>query len=281
MIQDADLKQILDLKRPLACIDVETNDKCPPKQAHIVELGLVMFYPDDRPTRRWASLMRLPEGVRLHPGATEVHGITLEMLEEVREHEGKMIPKYGTFGQHAKNLAHGLVDCDFFGYNVIFDIDCISAGMERAGIRWSAEGATLLDPFQLWKKLSKRTNSDFVREFAGREPSGAHRALNDIQDTIDGFFGFAQRFKLPSGVTECMELCKDPRDPDWIDEEGKFKFDKDGVPICNFGKKWNGYPMKDVSKGFYTWMLGPDTTFLDDAKKLARDAMNGVFPKRG
>lgn len=279
MIQDADLKQILQLEKPLACIDVETHDKCPPEQAHIVEMGLVMFYPDERPTRRWSSLMRLPEGVQLHPGATEGHGITLDMLEELREHEGQMVPKYPTFGQAARNLASGLVNCDFFGYNVQFDIGCLKAGMSRANVPWSIEGAVLLDPFALWKKLSKRTNSDFVREFARREPSNAHRALHDIQDTIDGFFGFFERFKLPSRVSECMELCKEQRDPDWIDEEGKFKWNKDGVPIVNFGRKWLGFPMHQVSKGYYTWML--EGNFLADAKAIAAQAAKGIFPVRG
>jgi hypothetical protein len=279
MIQDADLKEILQLEKPLACIDVETHDKCPPEQAHIVEMGLVMFYPDERPTRRWSSLMRLPEGVVLHPGATEVHGITPAMLEETREFEGKIVPKYPTFSQAAPNLAGGLRDCDYFGYNVTFDIGCITTGMKRAGVQWSAEGAVLLDPFLLWKKLCKRTNSDFVREYAGREPSGAHRALNDIQDTIDGFFGFARKFQLPSSVPECMELCKEQRDPTWIDEEGKFKWNSQGVAVCNFGKRWNGYPMNQVGSGFYTWML--EGNFLEDAKQLARDAIKKKFPVKG
>jgi hypothetical protein len=243
-------------------------------------MGLVMFYPGDKPTRRWSSLMRLPEGVILHPGATEVHGITPEMLEETREYEGQIVPKYPTFSQAAKNLAGGLVNCDFFGYNVPFDIGCLHAGMKRAGVPWSTEGAVLLDPFALWKKLMKRTNSDFVREFAGREPSNAHRALADIQDTIDGFFGFFQRLNLPPRVSECMELCTDPRDPDWIDSEGKFKWNKEGVPCVNFGRKWLGKPMSHVQKGYWTWMLGPDVNFKADTLEIVALAMQGKFPVR-
>jgi hypothetical protein len=68
VIQDADLKHILNLEKPLACIDVETHDKCPPAQAHIVEMGIVVFYPGDKPTYRWSSLMRLPPGVTLAKG---------------------------------------------------------------------------------------------------------------------------------------------------------------------------------------------------------------------
>jgi hypothetical protein len=162
------------------------------------------------------------------------------MLEELREYEGQQVPRWPTFGQQAKNLAKGLSGCDFFGYNVTFDMGCLDAGIKRANVPWPHTDAILLDPFALWKKLSKRTNSDFVREFAGREPTGAHRALNDIQDTIDGFFGFAQRFKLPQKVCDCVTFGDEPRDPNWIDTEGKFTFDDKGVPLCNFGNKWRG-----------------------------------------
>jgi len=264
---------VLDLERPLICVDVETHDKCPPEKSYIIEMGLIVFYHDGRPTKKWQSFFRLPPSVLIHPAATEVHKITMEMLEETREHEGKDIPKWPLFSQSARNLAGGMRDCDFCGYNVDFDLRAIMAGMKRAGVEWSYEGAHLLDPMNLWRKLQPRTNSDFVREYAGREPSGAHRALNDIQDTVDGAMGFFQRHKLPRTVQECHGLCKDP---EAIDSQRKFVF-KGDVPIINFGK-WSGTPMTNVARDYYAWMMKGE--FSPDTLRVVSAALNGVFPKK-
>jgi DNA polymerase III epsilon subunit-like protein len=282
VIQQANLGEILKLTRPLVCVDVETHDKCPPERAHIIEMGMVVYYPD-KPTRVWESLFRLPDGMKIHPAATEVHKITQEMVDERivdAEHadsvgDGKRY-RWPTFSQMAKNLAGGLKNCDYCGYNVPFDLRCIDAGMKRATITWTYEGALLLDPLRLWQKKCPRTNSDFVREFAGREPSDAHRALADIQDTIDGFRGFFDRHKLPETIKAIADICKDP---DSIDPDRKFVW-KAGVATCNFGK-WNGTALTSAKtnpgfRGYLEWMMRGD--FHPDTKRLVQAALRGEFP---
>lgn len=282
MIQQANLGEILKLTRPLVCVDVETHDKCPPERSHIIEMGMIVYYPD-KPTRVWQTLMRLPEGMKIHPAATEVHKITQDMVDERIDDaenadtvgDGKRF-RWPTFSQMARNLTIGLKDCDYCGYNVNFDLRCIMAGMKRANIPWTYEGARIVDPLRLWQKLCPRTNSDFVREYAGREPSDAHRALADIQDTIDGFRGFFDRHKLPVTVEAIADICKDP---DAIDPEKKFVW-KSGVATCNFGK-WNGTPLTHAKtnigfRGYLEWMMRGD--FHPETKRLVQEALRGEFP---
>ena len=280
MTTQANLNLLLKLTRPLVCLDVETHDKCPPERAHIIEMGMIVFYPD-KPTRMWQSLFRLPDGVKIHPAATDVHHITPEMVDERIEDpehgeaDGKRY-RWPTFGQMAKNLTIGLKDCDYCGYNVTFDLRCIAAGMKRANLPWTYEGAHILDPLRLWQKMCPRTNSDFVREYAGREPGDAHRALVDIQNTVDGFHGFFHRHKLPDTVKAITDLVKDP---EGIDTEGKFVW-RTGVAVCNFGK-WNGTPLTDATKNgafknYLEWIMKSD--FGPGTRRVVQEALQGRFP---
>lgn len=279
---------ILELTRPLVCVDVETHDKCPPERSHIIEIGMIVYYPAsmNKPTRMWQSLMRLPDGVKIHPAATGVHNITHEMIDERIDDpvnadmvgDGKRF-KWPTFTQMAKNLAGGMKDCDFCGYNVTFDLRCIAAGMKRAGIPWTYEGAMLLDPLRLWQKLCPRTNSDFVREYAGREPGDAHRALIDIQNTVEGFHGFFHRHKLPKTIKEIAAICAEAGQ---IDTDRKFVWRGD-VATCNFGK-WNGTPLAHAKtnaafKSYLEWMVRGGN-FEPSTLRVVKEALAGQFPEK-
>jgi DNA polymerase III epsilon subunit-like protein len=246
---------------------------------------MIIYYPD-KPTRMWQSLMRLPDDVKIHPAATQVHKITHDMIDERIDDpanadlvgDGKRF-KYPTFSQMAKNLARGMTDCDFCGYNVTFDLRCIAAGMKRAGLTWTYEGAHLLDPLRLWQKMCPRTNSDFVREYAGREPGDAHRALIDIQNTVDGFLGFHKRHQLPATIKEIVTLVAEPGQ---IDTDRKFVWRGD-VPTCNFGK-WNGTALTDVKnnlafRGYLEWMVRAGN-FEPSTIAVVKEALVGRFPEK-
>jgi DNA polymerase III epsilon subunit-like protein len=273
MILNADLRDKLKLTRPLVCVDVETHDKCPPEKAYIVEIGLIVFYPDGRPRKEWGTIVRPPEGIKVHPCATAVHGIEHAECFK-RNAEGEYV--YPSFKQIGVNLAQGTANCDFCGYNGGFDLRAIAAEMKRNGILWSYEDAHLLDPLAIWRKKSARTLTDAVREHARREPTDAHRALADISDTVDAMMGMFVNtdWDLPNTVKACADLCKNE---DNIDDAGKFSW-KGEVPIINFGK-WSGTPLTDPSlRGYLQWMLNGD--FTPSTKKVCIDALAGTFPKK-
>lgn len=273
MIKGADIRECLELTRPLVGFDVETHDLCPPEKGYIIEIGIEVFYPDRaKPVYTYETFVRPPERIKIHPAATAKHNIANEEVFKKREDGTWVYPCWRDIGV---NIIRGFTNCDFIAYNGGFDLRAVTAEMQRNGYAWSYDGAWLIDPLALWRKLFARTLSDAVREFAGREPTDAHRALADIQDTVDVFVGMHRRLGLPTSVEECAKLSKDP---DKIGLEGKFSW-KGDVPIICFGK-WNGTALNDSAlRGYLSWMVR-DGDFAPDTKRICMEALNGVYPKK-
>jgi DNA polymerase-3 subunit epsilon len=115
-----------------------------------------------------------------------------------------------------------------------------------------------------------------VREFCGREPSEAHRASGDVQDVYDVLLGQFDRWKdLPRNVEKLSELCFPP-DPDRLDDTGKFRW-QNGKVILTFGKN-AGKAIEVLPKDYLQWICGAD--FSEEVKQIAREAMQGRYPKR-
>lgn len=257
------LKNYLTLSKPLVWLDVETANMAPPEQARICEFSFHMIYPDDRPDKIWGTLVN--PGIPIHADTTRVHKI---MDSDVADK-----PK---FAQIAQNIAGGLKNVDFGGYNVKFDLRVLSGEFARCGITWTYLGACIIDPLRLWQVQMPRTLTDAVREFCGREPSEAHRASGDVQDVYDVLLGQFDRWKdLPRDVTKLSELCFPP-DPDRLDDTGKFRW-RDGKVIVTFGKN-AGKALESLPKDYLQWVCGAD--FSEEVKQIAREALQGRYPKR-
>lgn len=262
MILGESITQFLTLERPLVWLDVETHAKLPPEHGRIIELGFEMLYPDGREPKRWVSYIN--PGVPITADATGVH--------RIKDEDVSSAPR---FNQVAASLAKGFSHCDFGGYNVRFDLRCIEAEMTRAGVPWSYRDALLLDSLRLWQLGASRTLSDAVREFCGREPREAHRALGDAQDAQDAAVGMLRRFeKLPRELKALHELSF--KNPDHLDADGKIIWVGEEAAL-NFGKH-SGMLLKNVGRGYLEWICG--TNFPADVKKIATDALNGVYPKK-
>lgn len=257
------LKNYLTLTRPLVWLDVETANIAPPEQARICEFGFHMIYPDDRPDKIWGTLIN--PGIPIHPETTRVHNI---MDSDVAEK-----PR---FSQIANNLASGFKNVDYGGYNVKFDLRVLSGEFARCGVAWTYLESRILDPLRLWQVQMPRTLTDAVREFCGREPSEAHRAGGDVQDVYDVLLGQFERWpELPRDVAKLSELCFPP-DPDRLDDTGKFRW-RDGKVILTFGKN-AGKPIETLPKDYLQWIVGAD--FSEEVKQIAREALQGKYPKR-
>ena len=256
---------MFELVRPLFWLDVETHDKCPPEQAHIVELAFEGFYPDGT-TKTWSQLFKPP--VPIAEGATGVHNITNDMV--VDKHP---------FKAYAQNLAKGFTNCDFGGYNVLFDLRCLAAEFKRANITWDFNSAYRIDSLRMWQVAKPRTLSDACRELLGREPSAAHRATGDTSDARDVAAAlmamFPTAFPGPRTVKQMHETCF-PRDPDWVDSEGKIIF-KNGNACLTFGAHATK-PLQDVPKSYWNWIL--NASFSDEVKAIARNALEGQYPQK-
>jgi DNA polymerase-3 subunit epsilon len=252
----------MQLTRPLVALDVETHAKCKPSEGRIVELGMHIEYPDGRPPKVWCVLMN--PGV--HITADDVHGITDTDVATAKP-----------FSFYAKNLAEGWMDCDFCGYNVRFDLDVIQGEMDRAGVKWNYEGASLLDGLRLWQLAKPRTLSDAVKEFLGREPTTAHRALGDAEDALEVAKALLEKYPaLPQVVSDCHLLCF-PKNPLWVDSRGKVVWCEDGEAHLSFGKNQH-LPLRLVPRSYLEWILGGD--FSRGVKQIVERALKGDCPKK-
>lgn len=252
---------ILELTRPLVCLDVETHDKGSPEQVRIVELGFKKLYVDGREPYRYVSFV--DPGVPITAGATEVHHITDDMVVNAPQ-----------FNQLAPSLLKGFRDCDYCGYNVRFDLRVIAAEFLRVGIEWSPGDAKLLDSMHLWRVGQPRTLSDAVREFLKREPTEAHRALGDAEDALDVALAQLERFQLPHTIAELHALCYDDNH---VDSEGKFVW-INGEVACNFGRHRRTL-LKSMPVEYLDWMVRKGD-FSTEVKKLVANALSGVYPTK-
>jgi DNA polymerase-3 subunit epsilon len=255
------IAKLLNLTRPIIFFDVETHAKVPPEQARICELGFKIIYPDEREPKEWCCLVN--PTVPIATDASELHHITNADVQSARP-----------FVDYAKNIASGFRNCDYGGYHIRFDIRVMQAEMKRCGIDWSPGDALLLDAMHLWRVAQPRTLSDAVREFLGREPSDAHRALDDAKDSLDVAEAELLRFpSLPRTLKELHDLCFDINN---VDPDGKFIW-INGQAACNFGKHGQAKTLlRDMPKSYLQWMLNGD--FSTEVRNLVRNAIDGKYP---
>lgn len=258
---------MLNLSRPLIWLDVETHDKGSPDKLHIIELGFKVLYPPQadgsfKDPRRWNGFIKPP--VPITAGATEVHNITNEMVADAPP-----------WKEVAANVAKGFRDCDFGGYNVFFDLRVISGEMQRAGVEWDYDEAFVVDGLRIWQVAKPRTLGDAMREFCGKEPTNAHRALEDAEDAESVTYGMLGAFpNMPRTPEELHKLCF-PKNPNNVTPDGKIVWAGDHAAL-SFGKH-AGVHLKDIPPNYLRWMLGGD--FSPHVKRVLDNILSrGLFP---
>jgi DNA polymerase III epsilon subunit-like protein len=302
---------MIKLLRPLIVFDLETTGPNP-ETDRIVSLGFQKFvdrFPEGL-ARTYKTLVRplvpIPSAASFGTGGKySGHGITDEMVNGCRVcglSEGgtdahqmlgdspHAFAPWPTFAHIAPSLVKGFSGVDFGGFNIRFDLQTTRSELLRVGIEWDHGDAAIIDGFRLWQVAIPRSLSDAVEEFCGRKATDAHEAGADVADAVDVICGILRKFgSLPRDVGEIDRLCS----PGRIDADGKFVFDETGVPIVNFGKKWKGAPLRDAARctcsgrrcdclrGYLQWMLQPKQTFAPSTKKIAADALKGIYPQQG
>lgn len=267
------------LDRPIVFFDLETtgvnfqNDR-------IVEIGMIKLMPDGE---RIVRTKRFNPGIPIPPESTAIHGISdADVANE---------PPFETF---ADNLAAWLDGCDLGGYNLIgFDIPMLQQEMKRCGVSFSTEGRRIVDAFVIYRRMCPRDLSEAVRFYCGREMENAHSAEADILATVDVFAGQMKMYadatpethRFPKGVDTfpttiagIHEFCNKKPD-DWIDSTGKFRWNGPHA-VVGFGVN-SGTPLYEIAAtkpNFLNWMIRSD--FPKDAVAIAKDALNGRFPRK-
>lgn len=209
-----------------------------------------------------------------------------------------------TFAQLAPNLARGFSGCDFAGKNVRYDLRVLAVEFGRAGVAWSYMNSRIVDAERLEQLGEPRHLSnlyekhvghlctecgktrgdgnhdsgmiDYSHAFKGKKLEDAHQALADVRATTEVIVAQLRKYATLPRDLDALHAAQWPHLADAIDVDGKFKF-VSGVPYVGNWGKWANCPMSRVDVGYWKFILGAD--FSADVKKLASDALMGVFPE--
>jgi DNA polymerase-3 subunit epsilon len=249
------------LRKPLAVLDLETTGTSI-QGDRIVEIAVLKLFPDGS---RDLRCRRVNPERPIPPEATQVHGIS----------DAEVVDK-PSFRAIARALFGFLSDCDFGGYNVArFDLPLLREEFRRAGYQFSWHGRAVVDAMLIYHAKERRDLVAAVRFYCGREHPKPHSSQDDVLATLEVLRAQLDRYPdLPRDVDKLHQVCQ-PRQPHWIDPEGKLIWLNNAVCI-GFGKQHHGTPLAQLARqdrGFLDWMLRAD--FSDEVKQLVRAALAG------
>jgi len=245
------------LQRPLIFFDLETTGVSMTKDK-IIELCAIKVHPDKS---REMMLQRFYPEMPIPPSASEIHGITDEMV--------KGEP---TFREKAKDIATFFANCDLAGYNIAkFDIPLLVEELLRAGLDENPfENVKVIDSLSIYFKKEPRNLSAALKFYANEEMVNAHSAEADVEATIKVLNGQLEKYSdLPSTTDALHEFSY--QENDFLDYDRKFSRDKNGNIIFMFGKN-KGLPVAE-NPGMVKWMIDKD--FSEHTKFIARKILKG------
>jgi len=229
----------------------------------IVQIAITM-HSATKPPIAWKSLVN--PGVDIHADAIAVHGIKNDDVKDAP-----------TFRTMAPKLFSVLVNCDFCGYNVEFDLKMLRSEFRRAGRDWDWEQTgDVIDAYRIYQIAEPRRLSDAYERFLGKKFEDAHDAGADVEAATDILAHQLQEFTdIPRTVSALSAYCF-PRNPNFVDKRGKIVW-RGNEACINFGRH-SGTSLRLMEKGYLTWMLNGD--FPADTKDIIRKAAAGEYPER-
>lgn len=198
-------------------------------------------------------------GVPIPAEATEVHGITDEMVKDA--------PAFPAIGQMLQDAADAGVLVTFNGRR--FDVPLLHAELRRhgfRGLRTDAIGRIVtpeIDLYQVWIKAEPRTLEAAVNRYVGGDHENAHSSRADTRVLPDVLQGMAEEFGFDPMDAKALVALTRPEDE--VDRDGKFR-KEGGTVVFAFGKH-DGEPVK-AHLDYLGWMLTKD--FSEETKAVAR-----------
>ena len=211
---------MIDLKRPIAFIDLETTNKG--TDCRIVEIAIVKVHTD---LSREEKCLRVNPIVEIHPDASAVHKIF-----------DKDVAGCPTFTQIAGEIFAFINECDLGGYESNrFDKVVLYKEFAQAGINWEAEKIPMVDVGVIFKRQNSRTLYAAYKHYCNADLMGAHSALADTNATVDIFFKQLEVHPNLPQTVEALSLYSN-YDMPTVDMDGFFSIDQDGDYVFNRGK---------------------------------------------
>lgn len=184
--------------------------------------------------------------------------------------------------------------------NERFDDQIMENEFRRLDINMDIRGMRGVDVYKLYTKLKPRDLHQAALDFLGEEKLETlkkrfheiagdrdkedpwHSSLFDVMVTSAVMVHMFKQHQdqIPQQPDE-FDRWLNKTDPDWIDMDGKFKYNENGQACVNFGKKHKGTPViqvADEDPGYFEWMLEQD--FPNDTKRITYDILSGKPPPR-
>jgi DNA polymerase-3 subunit epsilon len=234
---------ILELNKPLAFIDLETTG-INLASDRIVEIAMIKISPDGS---RLVKRKLINPGIPIPAQATEVHGITNEMVKDAP-----------TFKQVANEVRQFLDLCDLGGYNSNrFDLPLLVEEFLRAGQEFDVAGRELLDVQRIYHLMEPRNLSAAYRFYCNKDLKDAHSAEADAQATWEVLESQIQKYpQLGNTIDSILKITGREEIVDFARRFGM----ENGEVVFNFGKH-KGKPVTRVLKEephYYDWMMKGD-----------------------
>jgi len=242
---------MLKLERPLITFDLETTGT-DVEVDRAVQIAATKRHLDGTIEKK--NIFINPT-IPIPAGATEVHGISDEMVKDAP-----------TFKQIAVNLQAWFRDCDIGGFNSDkFDIPLLSAEFNRLGIVFIDWDCSFLDTMKAYRHFYPNTLVAIYERLFGEDFDGAHDALNDVLAT-DKVLERVIELNIQEDITvqELDDLIQGDRKR--FDIAGKIYINAEGIHCWSFGPHINKSIISEP--GFAQWVLSKD--FPADTKSKLR-----------
>lgn len=257
------IKLMLQLKKPLAFIDLETTG-INLGTDRIIEIAIVKIMPDGKQVVKRKLIN--PE-MPIPPASSEIHGITDDMV--------KSAP---SFKQVSNEIRQFIDSCDLAGYNSNrFDIPMLAEEFLRAGLEFDLRGRKLVDVQKIFHMMEQRTLAAAYKFYCNKNLDGAHSA--EIDATATWEILQAQLEKYPQLGDSVDSILKLTGEEEIVDFARRFVMEK-GVEVFNFGKH-KGRAVTDVLKSepqYYDWMMKGD--FPLHTKQKLTEILNRTLLKK-
>jgi DNA polymerase-3 subunit epsilon len=229
----------------IVVLDVETTGK---ERAtdQIIEICVQFGLEADAIARTWRILPQVP----IHPEASTVHGITIEML-------AGCLP----FADVSKEFLPLILEADvLIGYNVAFDLDMIQSECSRVGIPpLRFDNKQIVDALRLWQHAEPRTLVAAHAKFCGSELVNAHQAEADVAATGRVLTSMLAAFGMSDKSWVELAAIANPFDrrSAWIGPSMHIQWDASGGVVFGFGK-YKDQQVANADRGFLRWILSKD-----------------------
>lgn len=236
----------LKLTRPLCVLDIESATRGPrpdPAIDKIVSLCIVKLHPDGN---RYALPFLFNPGFQMSAENIALHGITNEEVADCQLFNN----------QDAAKIQKFIDGCDIGGFNCTgYDNPLLWEECYSVGVTLDFDNRLIIDAGNIFKKKEERSLSAALKFYCGREHSGAHNAMGDVEATIEVLEGQLDRYPDLAGM-DTKDLAAFCKQTDRVDLFGTIIRDKNGVPC--FGTKRNYMVPVANDVGYANWILRSD-----------------------